>query len=69
MDRLINLLRREPVRARLYAIGAAVVAALIVYGVHDSEQAAVWLGVGSAILGVVGTESARKRVKPVRRRD
>lgn len=41
----------EATRAWLYRIFLAVVVAAVVYGLVTDEQAAAWVGVGSAILG------------------
>ena len=55
----------EPVRVYVYTVLAAVVAALVVFGVVDSETVPVILGVVTAVLGVVGTEKARSKVTPL----
>ena len=44
-------LKNEATRAYLYRVLVALVPVLIVYGVADSRQAAVWLGLASAVLG------------------
>jgi hypothetical protein len=56
----INL--SEPVRVRLYAITAAVVAILVAYGVVDDSTAALWLALGAAALGLTSTEVVRASV-------
>lgn len=65
----MRLVRREPVRVYLYGVLGSVVALGGVYGVVTGEQAAVWLGVGVALLAVPGVEAARSKVSPVEPKD
>ena len=44
-------LKDEATRAYLYRVLVAAVPVLIAYGVVDSRQVAVWLGLASAVLG------------------
>ena len=57
--------RREPVRLRLYAVLGAIVALLVYRGVVDQAEGPLWLALGAALLGIVGTETAREKVTPV----
>ena len=55
----------EPVRVYVYTVLAAVVGALVAFGVVDSNLVPVLLALGTAVLGIVGTETARAKVTPV----
>lgn len=44
-------LKNEATRAYIYRVLVALVPILIAYGVVDSRQVAVWLGLASAFLG------------------
>jgi hypothetical protein len=59
---LPRLAQSEPVRLYLYALAAAVLAALVGYGVLTGEQAALWAGVAAAALAVPVTEGLRSQV-------
>lgn len=54
----------EPVRLYIYGTIAPVVGVLVAYGIVDSAKAALWIALGTAILGVGGTEIARSKVSP-----
>ena len=56
---------REPVRARLYALIAPVAALLVGYGIVSEAQAALWIGLATAVLGTLAVESARAHVVPI----
>lgn len=56
---LYRLRMSEPVRLRLYSILGPGMALLIGYGFLSSDSAVLWLALGSSVLGVAGTESAR----------
>lgn len=56
--------RAEPVRLYLYGLVGPLLAVLLVYGLVDEAQAAVWAAVAAAVL-VPGVELARARVSPV----
>lgn len=62
---LTEILRREPVRAYVYSVLAVVLTVLMSYGVLDSDEAMLWLAVGSTVLVVPGVEIARSKVTPV----
>lgn len=55
----------QPVRKYVYAVLAPLLAVLVYYGVVDQEAVALYLALGGAVLGVVGTETARAKVVPV----
>jgi len=69
MTKRRSLLQREPVRVYLYGLTVAIVGALVTFGVVDGDQAAVVLGVCSAALAIPAVETARSKVRPVRRHD
>lgn len=54
--------KNEATRAYAYRVLTALVPILIAYGVADSRQVAVWLGLASAILGF-GMASANTSTK------
>lgn len=64
MNAARQLVRSEPVRVYVYGLAAALVALLVVYGVLDGAQAAVWLAVVTAVVSVPLVEGARARVTP-----
>lgn len=59
-----QLVRREPVRVYVYSVAAAIVAALVVFGVVTGDQGAAIIGVAGAVAAVPATEAARSRVTP-----
>jgi anti-sigma factor RsiW len=59
---LARLAESEPVRLYLYAVAAAVLAALVCYGVLTTSQAAIWGGVAAAVLSIPVTEGVRSQV-------
>src|SRR5690625_6868760 len=61
---LIEKLRKEPVRAHLYALGVAVLGVLQVAGYLDAGDVEQWAGVLAYVLVV---ENARRKVKPMRK--
>lgn len=64
MQRIIDALRREPVRAYVYTVVTAVVALISGHGIVSEDHASLWLAVATAVLGLGGTEAARRRVSP-----
>lgn len=54
----------EPVRRYVYGVMLALAAAGIVYGIIDNTQAAIWLGVASAVLSIPTAELPRAKVRP-----
>lgn len=61
----MKLLTSEPVRVRVYSVLVAVLALLVWRGIVSSEESLLWLAIASAILGILGVESARAKVTPV----
>jgi hypothetical protein len=55
-------LKNEQTRAYIYRVLVAVVPILVAYGVVDSRQIAVWLGLASTVLGF-GLASANTSTK------
>ena len=55
-------IKNEATRAYVYRVLVALVPVLIAYGVVDSRQIAVWLGLASAVLGF-GLASANTSTK------
>ena len=55
-------LKNQQTRAYIYRVLVALVPILVAYGVVDSRQVAVWLGLASAILGF-GLASANTSTK------
>ena len=55
-------LKNEQTRAYIYRILVAVVPILVAYGIVDSRQIAVWLGLASTVLGF-GLASANTSTK------
>lgn len=54
--------KNEATRAYIYRVLVALVPILVAYGVVDSRQVAVWLGLASAVLGF-GLASANTSTK------
>lgn len=50
----------SPVRLALYPAVLALVLLLVGYGVIAAERAPLWLALAASVLGVAGTEGARK---------
>lgn len=50
----------EPVRRALYPVVVTVVALLVAYGLVDAETVPLWLALAATVLGVGGTEAARR---------
>ena len=55
---------REPLRRYIYGVVGSALAVLLVYGVIDSEQAAVFGALAGSALLVPATEIARSKVTP-----
>lgn len=64
MERIVAALRREPVRAYLYTVITAVVALISGHGIVSEDHASLWFAAATAVLGLGGTEAARRRVTP-----
>lgn len=65
MEKVYDLLRREPVRAYAYSAVVAIVALLAATGVVTASLVPLWLAVASAVLAVPAVEKARHDVVPV----
>lgn len=65
MNDLIEKLKSEPVRVRMYAVLTLIVGYLLAKGVVGSDDAAFIGAVAAIVLGVAGVESARAQVSPV----
>lgn len=50
----------SPVRLALYPVVLALVLLLVGYGAVAAEKAPLWLALAAAVLGVTGTETARR---------
>jgi hypothetical protein len=61
---IANALAREPVRVYIYTVAAAVLAALVAFGVIDATTKDILGTLVSAVLVVGGTETARSKVSP-----
>lgn len=62
-NRLVELWHElEPVRTRLYPVVATVVALLVHRGVVEGAESLLWLALAAALLGIAGTEAARRAV-------
>jgi hypothetical protein len=59
---LARLAESEPVRLYLYAVAAAVLSALVAYGIVTTSEAAIWGGVAAAVLSIPVTEGVRSQV-------
>lgn len=56
--------KTEPVRTYLYSLLVPVLAVLVYYGVVESAATAMWIAVGTAVLGIPAVEVARGKVTP-----
>jgi len=56
---------KEPVRVYLYTLLAPLVAILAGYGLLDNQKVALWIALGTAVLGVPAVEVARREVTPL----
>ena len=65
MTRLARLLAREPVRVRMYSVGAVLVALLVHRGLVTASDASLYVALAAAVLGIPAVEGARSRVTPV----
>lgn len=65
----LSVLTREPVRAYLYGVAAAVVALLVGVGLLTGAVAPLVLAVAHAVLAVPAVEVARSKVTPMAKVD
>ena len=61
---LVDYVRREPVRAYIYGVVAALLAALVVLGYVKADLVPVLLALATAVLAVPAVEVARSKVSP-----
>jgi hypothetical protein len=66
LNKVLDKLRREPVRVRIYTLATLVVGYLLARGYVSAGDVEFILGVASVVLGV---EASRAKVSPVRRED
>jgi hypothetical protein len=52
MSKIADTLANPRFRQWLYGVLLAAVPLLIIYGILDAEQAALWVGAGAAMLGL-----------------
>jgi hypothetical protein len=64
MNKVLTILRSEPVRALLYPLLVAVIGYGVTKGVLSSDMSGFVLAVLAAALGLPAVESARQRVSP-----
>lgn len=62
----MSALQREPIRAYMYTVLVALLAALVIFGVVDGSVVPAVLALGAAVLGIPAIEAARAQVTPVR---
>ena len=55
----------EPLRRYAYGVLGAAITVLLIYGIIDAEQAAVWAAAGASVLMVPFVEVARSKVRPL----
>lgn len=65
MSRVLTALKREPVRAYVYAVVVALLTVLVATGVIDAELKDVLATAAGTLLLVDGAEAARSQVSPV----
>lgn len=65
---LLKLLHESnPVRLYVYSLLVPVLAVLVAFGVVDATQVPLYIALGTAILGVAATETARSAVTPTKK--
>lgn len=55
----------EPIRSYVYTLLVPTEALLVGYGIVDNVHGDLWVAAVTAVLGVVGVEIARSKVKPL----
>lgn len=65
MNRLYAALRRRPVRAYLYGLLFPAGAVATYYGLVTSNEAALWITLGGAVLVIGGAEAAQTKTTPL----
>jgi hypothetical protein len=64
MGRIASALRSNPVRSYLYGVGIAVEAVLVARGIITGNDAPLYVGLLTAVLGVPAVEVTRAKVIP-----
>ena len=64
MNRVLSVIRSEPVRAIVYPLLAILIGALIAKGVITSSMGDVITAIVTALVGVPAAEAARVKVTP-----
>ena len=64
MNRILTMLRSEPVRSLLYPVLVALIGYGVTTGVLTSDMSGLFIAVLAAALGLPAVESARRRVSP-----
>lgn len=62
---MLDYIRREPVRTKLYPALVLVVALMATKGVIDEDAVRLFDALLTTVLGVSATEAARSKVSPV----
>lgn len=65
MTRVLWWVRRRPVRAYLYSLLFPAAAVATYYGFVTSNEAALWITLGGALLVVGGAEAAQTKTTPL----
>ena len=65
MSRLWAAVRRRPVRAYLYSLLVPGAAVATYYGLVTSNEAALWITLGGAVLVIGGAEAAQTKTTPI----
>lgn len=65
MDKVISFFKSEPVRAYIYTLVVAVLAALVALGVITAAVVPIVVTLASVVLAVGGVEKVRSLVSPV----
>lgn len=61
---LTTLHNSNPVRLYVYSLLVPVLAVLLAFGIVDATQVPLYIALGTAVLGVTATETARSAVTP-----
>lgn len=60
----MNKWQNNPVRVWIYGLIGPLAAVAVGYGLLTGEQAALWIGVATAVISVPVVEAARSKVTP-----
>lgn len=61
------LAKSEPVRVYVLGLLAPAIGVMVIFGWVDSNEAMLWIALGTALLGVAGSQLARSAVIPVQK--